>query len=138
LASTPYPNTPAAMPYDILNLDKELPVRVKRDFQRVFQLLNLIQVYENTTGLPTNDNVNTNSPVWNRASSINADGTFNTSSLSGLIQTLQIADAAITAAKVAVAAIQTVNIADNAITDSKIAAGVVTEDKTNWQTHILF
>lgn len=58
--------------------------------------------------------------------------------LDGLVQSLQIADQAVTSAKIAVGAIETQHIQDLAVTDTKLAAGAIRESKMNWQTHLIF
>lgn len=52
-----------------------------------------------------------------------------TSDLSGTISTAQIADAAITAAKIGAAAVETAKLANEAVTSAILAAGAVTETK---------
>jgi hypothetical protein len=55
----------------------------------------------------------------------------------GLEHALQIANQAITTAKIALKAVTEALLADGAVTNLKLAAGAVTEAKTNWQTHLL-
>jgi hypothetical protein len=127
--------------FDGLSAD-ELLLALTRNFQEIQIQLNTLQRYEKATGKPINEQVETDSPVWNRAENINEDGTFPSEQLTdkmvGLDHELQLADEAVTAAKIAVGAIETPHIGDGQITDTKLAAGAITEAKLNWQTHLLY
>ena len=89
---------------------------------------------KNNTGVPINEDVNENKPIWDRSGSINEDGTFPTEKLTeklvGLQNELQLADEAVTEAKIAVGAIKTPHLDDWCITDMKLAAGAITEKQT--------
>jgi len=132
-------------PQDVIQLpvrfldpnDKEgFAIAVQRNLMEIERYLSILQGYikQATGGAVKN--------LPSTLSALSPDGTVNVGKLSdkyvGLTHDLQLADQAVTAAKVAVAAIQTQHIADLAVTDVKLAAGAVTEAKTNWQTHMLY
>lgn len=143
-----------------------------RNFKEIEHMLSLFQGYVKTaTGAGVKD-LPASAEVWDRANNINADGTFPAEQLSdklvGLAHDLQIADTAVTEAKIAVNAITSgkiatdavteakianaavtalklaneavtaAKIADGAVDDTKLAAGAVKESKTNWSTHLLY
>ncbi len=135
---------PFEMSYRITGTEtlEELARKVNSILKDLTFYVNQSQKYENATGLPINTQVTTNSPVWDLSSNINPDGTFPTSKLDekmvGLTNELQLADAAVTEAKVAVGAITTLKLGDDAVTNMKIAVGEITEAKMNWKSHILY
>ena len=133
---------PLDYPIPIIGIDDELPARINRNFEELYEYIKQVLVYENKTGIGINDKVNTDSPIWDRADNINPDGTFSTSKLTekmvGLEHELQLADEAVTEAKIAVGAIKTPHLDDGCVTDMKLAAGAITEAKLKWQTHVLY
>ena len=92
--------------------------------------------------MEVNRMVNDKQGVWDRASQFNADGTLSagklTDTLVGLEHTLQLANDAVTEAKIAVGAISTPKLATNAVTADKLAPGTINEAKMNWKTHLLY
>ena len=121
---------------------RNLLLRVRKNFDELQAVVTILQAYENNTGVPINEDVNENKPIWDRSGSINEDGTFPTEKLTeklvGLQNELQLADEAVTEAKIAVGAIKTPHLDDGCITDTKLAAGAITENKLNWQSHLLY
>ena len=71
--------------------------------------------------------------VWDRSTQFNPDGTLNTGWLTnkmvGLQNELQLANSAVTAAKLAVAAVVAEKIAEHAVEEAKIAVGAITRPK---------
>ena len=121
---------------------RSLLLRLRKNFTELQSVIEVLQSYENNVGVPTDEVVDENKPIWDRSGSINEDGTFPTEKLTeklvGLQNELQLADEAVTEAKIAVGAIKTPHLDDGCITDMKLAAGAITENKLNWQSHLLY
>jgi len=119
-----------------------MALAIQRNFREVEHMLALLQGYVKQATGGAVKSLPTKADVWDRADTINPDGTLPaeklTDTLVGLDHALQIADEAITDAKIAVGAIKTPHLDDDAVTNMKIAAGQITEAKLNWQTHILY
>lgn len=61
------------LPYNITELDEDLPIRVQRNFEEIVRLLSILQVYENTTGKSINNIVIANGDSWsNTATNFNS------------------------------------------------------------------
>jgi hypothetical protein len=120
------------LPYRITDFNEDLIPLLNRNFAEIERMLSQLQLYEKKVGKPANETVD---------SITDNDGNVLTDKLSdkivGLNHELQIAEQAVTTAKIALNAITEALLADGAVTNLKIAAGAVTEAKTNWQTHLL-
>lgn len=123
----------------------DLKLAIERNFQEIAHIMHVLQIYETRTGRPINNRV-VNSGMTDT-------GVLPVQSLSdtlvGLGHSLQLADNAVTNAKLAVAAvrlenlaansvnaesivanaIQNVHIAMNAVGEAQIAVGAVTRDR---------
>lgn len=69
---------------------------------------------------------------------IAVEAVTNTKIATNAVSEAKIADASVTATKLAQNAVTTDKIVDAAITDMKLAAGAVTEAKTNWNQHLIY
>jgi len=130
------------LPFRLTDFNEDIIPLLNRNFAEIERMLSLLQGYVKQSTGGAVKNLPTKASVWDRADNINSDGTFPvenlTDTLVGLEHELQLADEAVTEAKIAVGAIKTPHLDDDAVTDMKLAAGAVTEAKTNWQTHILY
>lgn len=100
--------------------DKELfAVAIQRNFMEIERYLSLLQGYIKQIAGGTVKNIVSSAQVWDRASNINPDGTFPVEKLSdklvGLQHELQLADQAVTEAKIAVGAIKPLHIENGSI-----------------------
>lgn len=106
-------------------LTPEMLVFLDRNLLEIERQLSITQTYQEDTVKEVIDN----------------NGKLKTDKLDdkmvGLEHALQIAEQAVTTAKIALKAVTEALLADGAVTNLKIAAGAVTEAKTNWQTHLL-
>ena len=109
----------------ITEFDEDMLVPLDRNLKELVRLLGILQVYENKTGKLVNISVG--------AAGITLDGVIPTASLSdkliGLAHELQLANEAVTTAKLAVAAVIAEKIAEGAVTEAKIAVGAITRPK---------
>lgn len=67
------------LPYNISELNEDLPIRVQRDFEEIVRILSRLQIYENVTGKPINVLVDAGT---------DANGKWLTTKLTGIIDTL--------------------------------------------------
>lgn len=106
-------------------LTPEMLVFLDRNLLEIERQLSITQTYQEDTVKEVIDN----------------NGKLKTDKLDdkmvGLEHALQIAEQAVTTAKIALKAVTEALLADGAVTNMKLAAGAVTEAKTNWQTHLL-
>lgn len=120
------------LPYRITDFNEDLIPLLNRNFAEIERMLSQLQLYEKNVGKPTNETVD---------SITDNNGNVLTDKLSdkivGLNHELQIAEQAVTTAKVALKAITEALLSDGSVTNLKLAAGAVTAAKTNWQTHLL-
>ena len=120
------------LPFKITDFNEDMIPLLNRNFSEIERLLSQLQLYEKKVGKQINNTVD---------NIVNEEGKVRTEKLSdvmvGLEHSLQIANQAITTAKIALKAVTEALLADGAVTNLKIAAGAVTEAKTNWQTHLL-
>jgi len=121
------------LPFKLTEFTEDIIPLLNRNFAEIERMLSLLQGYvKQSTGGAVKD-LPTKAGVWDRASNINPDGTFPanqlTDTLVGLTHDLQLANAAVTAAKIAVAAVTTNAIADNAVDGAKIANAAITAVK---------
>lgn len=109
-----------------------MALAVQRNFLEVERYLSLLQGYIKQISGGAVSGITDKGLIWDRASNINPDGTFPVEKLSdkliGLQHELQLADAAVTAAKIAVGAIQTLHI----------EAGAITLPKTSFPYHQIY
>lgn len=109
-----------------------LAVSVQRNFMEVERYLSILQGYIKQIAGGSVKGIVESAEVWNRASNINPDGTFPVEKLSdklvGLQHELQLADQAVTEAKIAVGAIKPLHIEN----------GSIPVIKTNFPYHQLY
>ena len=105
-------------------LNADLLVLLDRNLLEIERQLSILQLYENETGKPTNEAVDN---VLDDAGKVKTGELSDT--MVGLLSTLQLADAAVTEAKIAVAAVTQVKIADEAVDEAKIATAAITAVK---------
>lgn len=100
---------------------EDLKAAIERNFKEVAHMLAILQLH-----------VKADEPIWDRAGNINADGTFPaeklTDKLVGLAHELQLANEAVTSAKIAVGAIRELHI----------SAGEIPVVKTNFPYHQIY
>ena len=103
---------------------EDLKTAIERNFKEVAHMLYILQMYEKKTGKPINEKVEdvTDENGNLRSSKLNEK-------MVGLQSELQLADEAVTAAKLAVAAVVAEKIQDGAVVADKIAANAVTAVK---------
>lgn len=110
-----------------------MSVAVKRNFAEIERYLGLLQGYVKQAVGGAVKNIVPSAGVWDRAANINPDGTFPTEKLTeklvGLQHALQLADEAVTEAKIAVGAIRRPHIADGSVNADKIADAAITAIK---------
>lgn len=118
------------LPFRLTEFNEDMIPLLNRNFAEIERLLGLLQGYvKQATGGAVKD-LPTKAVVWDRAVSINPDGTIPveklTDKLVGLQHELQLANEAVTEAKLAVAAVTNNKIATDAVTEAKIANASVT------------
>ena len=122
------------LPYKIAGLKgDDLILAIDRNLKEIERQLSILQMYMKKIGKPADETINNvTTPT----------GQLDTSKLSdkmvGLEHELQLADQAVTEAKIAVRAIKTPHLDDGCVTDMKLVTGTITESKLNWQTHLIF
>ena len=66
-----------------------LLLRLQKNFEELQAVIEVMQAYENNTGIPTNETVEDKEDVWDKSDYINEDGTFPAWSLEGTIDTMR-------------------------------------------------
>ena len=112
---------------------EEMALAVQRNFKELERQLALLQLaVKKATGGGIKD-LPDKASIWDRAEAINEDGTIPAKMLDdklvGLEHELQLADEAVTEAKIAVGAITNKKLAIDAVTAEKIAEAAVTAQK---------
>jgi len=101
-----------------------MAVSIQKNFYEIERYLSILQSYVKQISGGTISDITEKAQVWDRAANINADGTFPASKLTeklvGLNYQLQLANEAVTAAKIAVGAIQNLHFKDGEITLPKM------------------
>lgn len=117
------------LPFKIVDFSEDMLVALHRNFKEIERHLSLLQMQiKFATGGGIAD-LKDSAKVWDRAGNITEDGTFLTEKLEGLIEELQIADAAISELKLKDLAVNSAKLAENAVIMEKIAEGAVDASK---------
>lgn len=122
------------LPYPMFDYTdpESMAIAIQRNFREVERYLALLQMYvKQATGGGVAD-LPGSADVWDRANNINPEGTISTDKLTdkmvGLEHALQLADEAVTEAKVATGAIKELHI----------TAGAIPVVKTNFPYHQIY
>lgn len=117
------------LPFKITDFNEDMLVALNRNFKEIERHLSLLQMQIKFATGGGVANLRDSAKVWDRAGNITEDGTFLTEKLEGLIEELQIADAAISELKLKDLAVNSAKLAENAVIMEKIADGAVDTDK---------
>lgn len=117
------------LPFKIVDFNEDMLVALHRNFKEIERHLAFLQMQIKTvTGGGVGD-LEDSAKIWDRAGNITEDGTFLTKKLEGLIEELQIADAAVSELKLKDLAVTSVKLAENAVLMDKIADAAVDANK---------
>ena len=117
------------LPFKIVDFNEDMLVALHRNFKEIERHLAFLQMQIKTvTGGGVGD-LEDAAKIWDRAGNITEDGTFLTEKLEGLIEELQIADAAVSELKLKDLAVTSVKLAENAVLMDKIADAAVDANK---------
>lgn len=117
------------LPFKITDFNEDMLVALNRNFKEIERHLSLLQMQVKLAAGGGVSDLKDSAKVWDRAGNISEDGTFLTEKLEGVIQELQIADAAISELKLKDLAVNSAKLAENAVLTEKIADGAVDTDK---------
>lgn len=126
------PSLPVRLPFRVRQFSEQMLAKINRNFDEIEMWLSRLQLYMSQSGYKALTRVQESADTWDRAANINKDGTFPTEKLSdkyvGLQHELQLANEAVTSAKIAVGAIKTLHI----------EAGAITLPKTSFPYHQIY
>lgn len=117
------------LPFKVTEINEDMLVALHRNFKEIERHLSFLQMQVKFATGGGVGSLKDAAKIWDRAGVITEDGTFLTDRLEGLIQELQIADAAISELKIKDLAVNSAKLAENAVLMEKIADGAVDTDK---------
>jgi len=117
------------LPFKVTEINEDMLVALHRNFKEIERHLSFLQMQVKFATGGGVANLKDSAKVWDRAENITETGTFLTEKLEGLIEELQIADAAISELKLKDLAVNSAKLAENAVIMEKIADGAVDANK---------